>query len=125
MSFLEFIVLSVSSSIGAFLRYQLTLYFYDEKSTYQLGILIANLLGAYLIGLYIGYIQNVSTIASIYKLLITTGFLGSLTTFSTFSMEIVLLLQKGLLLQAILWLIAHVVGALCCTYLGILTQQSI
>jgi fluoride ion exporter CrcB/FEX len=103
MSFLEFIVLSVSSSIGAFLRYQLTLYFYDEKSTYQLGILIANLLGAYLIGLYVGYIQHISTI----------------------SMEIVLLLQKGLLSQAILWLIAHVVGALCCTYLGILTQQSI
>ncbi len=125
MSFLEFIVLSVSSSIGAFLRYQLTLYFYDEKSTYQLGILIANLLGAYLIGLYVGYIQHISTISSIYKLLITTGFLGSLTTFSTFSMEIVLLLQKGLLSQAILWLIAHVVGALCCTYLGILTQQSI
>jgi CrcB protein len=125
MSFLELIVLSISSTIGTFFRYQLTLYFYDEKSTYQLGILIANLLGAYLIGLYIGYIQNVSTIASIYKLLITTGFLGSLTTFSTFSMEIVLLLQKGLLLQAILWLIAHVVGALCCTYLGILTQQSI
>jgi CrcB protein len=125
MSFLEFIVLSFSSTIGAFLRYQLTLYFYDEKSSYQLGILIANLLGAYLIGLYVGYIQNISTISSIYKLLITTGFLGSLTTFSTFSMEIVLLLQKGLLLQAILWLIAHVVGALCCTYIGILTQQSI
>ena len=124
MTLLELLVLSIASTLGAVCRHLLATYFYDEKATYQLGILIANLMGAYLIGLYLGYVQSSSNISPLYKLLITTGFLGSLTTFSTFSLEIVVLLQKAFMLQAILLLTAHVLGALCCTYLGIWTIQA-
>jgi CrcB protein len=83
--------------------------------------LAANLSGGYLIGLAIALFAGHPGLAPEWRLLIITGFLGGLTTFSTFSAEVTALLQQGRLVWAGLAISAHVLGSLIMTMLGIAT----
>ena len=85
------------------------------------GTLAANLIGGYLIGLAMAFFAGHPGLAPEWRLLIITGFLGGLTTFSTFSAEATVLLQQGRLLWAGLAISAHVTGSLIMTMLGIAT----
>jgi CrcB protein len=87
------------------------------------GTLAANLIGGYIIGLAIACFASAPNIAPEWRLLIITGFCGGLTTFSTFSAEVVTLLQQGRLSWAMGAIAIHVSGSLLATLLGLASWQ--
>jgi CrcB protein len=115
------VAISIGASIGAVLRWLLGLSLNSLFPTLPPGTLAANLIGGYLIGLAMALFAGHPGLAPEWRLLIITGFLGGLTTFSTFSAEITVLVQQGRLLWAGLAISAHVLGSLVMTMLGIAT----
>ena len=103
------------AAAGAILRYLLGSALNTVYPLIPIGTLVANLLGGLLMGLVVAYSASLSLEA---KLLLATGFLGGLTTFSTFSAEAFLLLQQGRISQAMLLIGLHVVGSLLMTATG-------
>ena len=85
------------------------------------GTLAANLIGCYIIGMALAFFTAYPAFAPEWRLLITTGFCGGLTTFSTFSAEIVTLLQTGRPLWALGAVAAHLLGSLLLTFAGMAT----
>ena len=83
------------------------------------GTLAANLIGGYLIGLAVAFFASFSALAPEWRLFVITGFCGGLTTFSTFSAEIVTLLQQGRTAWALGAMAAHLAGSLLMTLAGI------
>jgi CrcB protein len=115
------LAISIGASAGAVLRWLLGLSLNSLFPTLPPGTLAANLSGGYLIGLAIALFAGHPGLAPEWRLLIITGFLGGLTTFSTFSAEVTVLLQQGRLFWAGLAISAHVLGSLIMTMLGIAT----
>lgn len=113
--------ISIGASLGAVMRWLLSVKFNTAVLSLQPGTLIANLVGGYLIGVGIAYFAQHPTLSPEWRLLAITGFLGGLTTFSTFSAEVVGLLQDGKVVLACTVIGAHVVGSLLLTMLGIFT----
>jgi CrcB protein len=114
-------VISLGSALGALLRWVLGLKFNSAFPTIPLGTLLANLIGGYFIGIGVAYFTQAQGIAPEWRLLIITGFCGGLTTFSTFSSEVVALLQAGRLAWALGAICIHVAGSLAATIAGIYT----
>ena len=85
------------------------------------GTLAANLIGCYIIGVGIAFFALAPSIAPEWRLFVTTGFCGGLTTFSTFSVEVVTLLQAGRIGYAFGAIAVHLVGSLLMTFAGIAT----
>jgi CrcB protein len=85
------------------------------------GTLAANLVGGYLVGLVIGTLQQLPQVDPMWRLLLVTGFLGALTTFSSFSAEVVEMLLHGRLWQSLGTTAAHLAGSLVLTWLGLQT----
>jgi CrcB protein len=83
--------------------------------------LAANLIGCYIIGVAIAFFTTYPTFAPEWRLFITTGFCGGLTTFSTFSAEVVMLMQSGRSILALGAVGVHLVGSLLMTFAGIAT----
>jgi CrcB protein len=77
------------------------------------------MLGGYCIGLALGLFGTFPELGPEWRLLIITGFLGALTTFSTYSAEVVTLLQQGRFVPALTAIALHNIGSLCMTFLGI------
>lgn len=115
------VAISVGAAGGALLRWQLGARLNSLFPAIPPGTLVANLIGGYIIGLAIAYFAQASDIAPEWRLLIITGFCGSLTTFSTFSAEVVTLLQEGRLTLAMGAISIHVAGSLVATLAGLAT----
>ena len=107
------------AGLGALLRWFLGTKLNSFYPSIPLGTLSANLLGGYLIGVFIAFFASNTAIAPEWRLFIITGFLGGLTTFSTFSAEIVTLIQEGRLSMSLVALFLHVMGSIAMTLLGI------
>ena len=125
---LSVIAICVGACLGALARWQLGLWLNpptSEAGIFPWGTLAANLIGGYLIGLGMGIFQNLPQIDPEWRLLFITGFLGALTTFSTFSIEVVGMLQQGRLLLALSTASVHLIGSLLLTYLGLYTVKLI
>ena len=125
---LSVIAICVGACLGALARWQLGLWLNpptSEAGIFPWGTLAANLIGGYLIGLCMGLFQNLPQIDPEWRLLCITGFLGALTTFSTFSIEVVGMLQQGRLLLALSTASVHLIGSLLLTYLGLYTVKLI
>jgi CrcB protein len=125
---LSVIAICVGACLGALARWQLGLWLNpptSEAGIFPWGTLAANLIGGYLIGLCMGIFQNLPQIDPEWRLLFITGFLGALTTFSTFSIEVVGMLQQGRLLLALSTASVHLIGSLLLTYLGLYTVKLI
>ncbi|MBA3581923.1 MAG: fluoride efflux transporter CrcB [Gammaproteobacteria bacterium] len=119
------IAICFGASVGALLRWQLAEHFNVYFAAVPLGTLLANFLGAYIIGIALAFFLQYPALSPQWKLLIITGFLGGLTTFSTFSAEVVNLLQQSRWLWALGLSFTHVIGSLCLTVLGMLTFTTI
>lgn len=115
------LAISIGASFGAVLRWVLGTSLNALFPGIPPGTLIANLAGGYLIGVALAFFAHHAELAPEWRLLIITGFLGSLTTFSTFSAEVTGLLQQGRWLWAGAAVSAHVVGSLLMTLLGLAT----
>lgn len=113
------------AGLGALLRAGLNVATATMASTIPLGTLISNLVGGYLVGIAVAFFGNNLSISPEWKLFIVTGFLGGLTTFSSFSAEVVGFMQRGEVTWALGTALLHLVGSLALTFLGILTYQAL
>jgi fluoride exporter len=125
MGFNGFLVVGTGAAIGAWMRWWLGLMLNATLPSLPLGTLAANLVGGYLMGLFMGMFTMTSTFSPELRLFVMTGFLGGLTTFSTFSAEAVTLFSRGQYGWAITHILVHVLGSLVMTGLGLLTVQLI
>lgn len=107
------------AGFGALLRWVLGVKLNSLYPTIPLGTLSANLLGGYLIGFAIAFFASNTALTPEWRLFIITGFLGGLTTFSTFSAEIVTLIQEGRISMSLVAVLLHVMGSIVMTLLGI------
>lgn len=117
------LAISVGAAAGALLRWQLGVHMNSFLPILPLGTLAANLVGGYIIGLAIAYFAQAPHLAPEWRLLIITGFCGGLTTFSTFSAEVVTRLQEGELVWAMGAIAIHVTGSMIMTFAGLATGQ--
>jgi len=115
------LAISLGASCGAVLRWSLGLWLNALFPTIPPGTLVANLAGGYLVGLAIGFFAAYPAVSPEWRLLLITGFLGGMTTFSAFSAEVALLLQQGRLVWATAAIGAHVIGSISLTLAGLLT----
>lgn len=115
------LAISAGASLGAVARWGLGLSLNALFPSIPPGTLLANLIGGYLIGVGLAVFANHPGLAPEWRLLVFTGFLGGLTTFSTFSAEVALLIQQQRLAWAAAAVGAHVVGSVAMTLFGIAT----
>ena len=115
------IAVGVGAALGAWLRWGFSLMLNSIFPTIPFGTLTANLIGCYFIGMAAEYFVYNNTVTAETRLFIITGFLGGLTTFSTFSVETVTLLLREQYSWAFTIISSHVFGSLLMTILGILT----
>ena len=121
---LSFLAIFFGAGIGALLRAGFSLLTVSAGSVIPLGTLLANLVGGYLVGIAVAFFGSNPNLSPEWKLFVITGFLGGLTTFSSFSAEVVSFMQRGEFTWAIGTALFHLVGSLLLTFLGILTFQS-
>ena len=118
------IAVGAGAAVGAWVRWGLGAMLNPVFPTLPLGTLAANLAGGLLMGIAMELITRHTMLSPEMRLLITTGFLGGLTTFSTFSAEVTTLLLRRELLWTALGVGAHVVGSVLLTIVGILLARA-
>ncbi len=116
--------IALGAVLGAWLRWGLA-YWLNERAALPLGTLAANLVGAYIIGLAVAAFALNPTLSPLWRLFLITGFLGALTTFSTFSAESVAMMTSGQWGLALTHTGAHLLGSLAATALGIATVRAL
>jgi CrcB protein len=109
--------------IGAWVRWALAYWLNARWPLMPLGTLTANLIGGYVIGIAIAVFAMHPAISPFWRLLIVTGFLGSLTTFSTFSAESLVMLQSGSWRAAAAHSLVHLLGSLAAAAAGVATVR--
>jgi CrcB protein len=117
------VAVGLGAALGAWSRWLLGLALNPLFVALPLGTLAANVIGGYLIGVAVGLFHFNAQWPLALKLFAITGFLGGLTTFSTFSAEVTTLLQQGRLLWAGGAIAIHVLGSLMMTLLGMATMS--
>lgn len=116
------LAISLGAALGALLRWGLGLGLNALFPALPLGTLAANLLGGYLVGLSVGLFSLHPALPPEWRLFVITGFLGGLTTFSTFSAEVVQALQQGQIGWAAATVGLHVAGSVTLTFAGLATS---
>ena len=122
---LSIIAIFFGAGFGALLRAGFNFLVVGSASMIPLGTLLSNLVGGYLIGIAIAFFGNNPNLTPEWRLFVITGFLGGLTTFSSFSAEVITLMQRGEITWALGTALLHLVGSLVLTFLGILTYQAL
>ena len=122
---LSILAIFFGAGFGALLRAGFNVLTVSAASVIPLGTLLSNMVGGYLVGLAVAYFGNNPQLSPEWKLLVVTGFLGGLTTFSSFSAEAVGFIQRGEFTWALGTAMLHLVGSLILTFLGILTYQAL
>ena len=121
---LTVIAICLGACVGALSRWQLGLWLNPGSVSSGLlpwGTLAANLIGGYLVGVCVGVFQQLPELDPVWRLALVTGFLGALTTFSSFSAEVVAMLQQGRFALAVGTATLHLLGSLALTLLGLQT----
>ena len=114
------VAICIGASLGALARWGLGLWL-STGSAFPYGTLAANLIGGYLVGICVAMFQAMPQIDPVWRLALVTGFLGALTTFSSFSAEVVAMLQAHRYALAVGTAGLHLFGSLALTLLGIKT----
>lgn len=123
ITFLHIVAVGLGAGLGAVCRWLLNLWLNHSGAVLPWGTLAANWAGAYVIGVLLALILQVPAFPEWLKLFLVTGFLGGLTTFSTFSAETFGLLQRGDWFMAMVYMFVSLAGSLGLTSLGFLTIQ--
>lgn len=113
-----FAAVGVGAALGAWARWGLAGWLNHLTPSLPLGTLVANVAGGYAVGLAVAFFAAHPSMAPEWRLACITGFLGALTTFSSFSAESMALLQADRYLAALAHSGAHLLGALAATFLG-------
>ncbi|MFW3572012.1 fluoride efflux transporter CrcB [Kosakonia cowanii] len=108
----------IGGGTGSVARWMLSIKLNPVHQIIPLGTLTANLIGAFIIGAGLAWFNRMTHIDPVWKVLITTGFCGGLTTFSTFSAEVVFLLQEGRAGWALLNVAVNLLGSFAMTALA-------
>jgi len=125
MPWTGFIAVGCGAAVGAWLRWGLGILFNPILPALPLGTLAANLVGGLLMGIAMEYAAVHTSLSPEMRLLATTGFLGGLTTFSTFSGEMSVLIARRDWSWAALGITAHVAGSILLTLLGIAIARAL
>jgi CrcB protein len=125
MSAAGFLAVAVGAVLGAWLRWGLTTWLNPANPNLPYGTLAANIGGGYAIGVLVAFFAAHASIAPEWRLACITGFLGALTTFSTFSAESVELMMAGRYGAAAIHSGAHLFGSIVATLLGFATYRAL
>ena len=125
MTLLSLVAVGGGAALGAWLRWWLGIVLNPVFPTLPFGTLAANLIGGYLMGIALAALSHFEALPVEIRLLVTTGFLGGLTTFSTFSAEATTLLAREQAGWAAVHIAVHVVGSILMTFAGIGTMRLI
>lgn len=125
MPYTAFLAVGVGAAFGAWIRWGLAAALNTMLPNLPLGTLTANLLGGYLVGIAVEFFSQHAELPVELRLLIITGVLGGMTTFSSFSAEAVGLLSAARYGWMALLISTHVIGSIMMTVLGILTLRAI
>lgn len=117
------IAIALGAVLGAWLRYALSLAL-NGRSWLPWGTFAANAIGGLLVGLALAHIAAKPDLSPLWRLFFVTGFLGALTTFSTFSAEVTTLLINGALLRGMALAALHLMASLALTAIGIAAYRS-
>jgi CrcB protein len=115
------LAISLGAALGALLRWGLGIGLNHLFPALPPGTLVANLVGGYLVGVAVAVFSQMPSLPPEWRLFVITGFLGGLTTFSTFSAEVVHALQQGRTGWAVATVATHVLGSLALTLAGLAT----
>lgn len=121
---MSWLAVGLGAALGAWLRWGLGLWFNAVNNVVPIGTLAANLIGGYLVGLAVAFFSGHPGVPPEWRLFAITGFLGGLTTFSTFSAEAVMLLQRGDYMWALTHTVLHLVGSIACCTAGFATYRA-
>lgn len=113
-----FAAVAVGGALGACARYSLSLWLAESSVRFPYATLTANLTGAFLAGFIVTLLLSRGVLAAPVYLLLVTGFLGSFTTLSAFSIETVRLVQSGAVLTAMMYVLVSIAGALLMVLAG-------
>lgn len=119
------LAVGIGAALGAWLRWGFGAWLNAHFPTLPLGTLSANLVGGYLVGLAVAFFSQHPGLSPELRLFVITGFLGGLTTFSTFSAEAVSLLGRGEYGWALAHVSSHLAGSLLLTFLGMATVKMV
>ena len=112
----------LGACVGALARWQLGLWLNHPHAFMPWGTLAANLIGGYLVGVILAWAHH-AELAPFWRLMLVTGFLGALTTFSSFSAEVVEMMLADRWGQALTTIALHLLGSLTMTFVGIRTAS--
>ena len=122
MPWLSIAAVSLGAVVGALARWGAGIWLNPRWSGFPLGTLFVNCVGGLLVGAVLFWLERSPN--ELLRLLLVTGLLGGFTTFSAFSAESLIMLQRGELLPAFAHTMAHVIGALACAALGFRIAQA-
>lgn len=122
---MSWIAVAVGAVLGAWLRWGAGVWLNSLDQPLPLGTLLVNLAGGFVMGLAWGFFSDMPTLAPEWRLLVLTGFLGGLTTFSSFSAEAMVLLQRGDYAWALGHSALHVVGSVGCCIAGLALYRAL
>ena len=113
----------LGAALGAWLRWGLSLWLNPLNTAIPGGTLTCNLVGGYLIGIAVGFFASNPQLSPAWRLFAVTGFLGGLTTFSTFSAESMALLQRGNYALVLGHSLLHLIGSVTLCVAGLATWR--
>ena len=119
---LHALAICLGACAGALARWRLGLWLNTQGALLPWGTLAANLIGGYLVGLILAWAHH-ADLAPVWRLMLVTGFLGALTTFSSFSAEVVEMMLADRWGQALTTIALHLLGSLTMTFVGIRTAS--
>lgn len=122
---MNWLAIAVGATLGAWLRYLLALGMNALQPELPFGTLAANLGGGFMIGIAVAFFGTNPSLSPAWRLFVITGFLGGLTTFSTFSAEAMSLLQNGEYAWALGHTALHVIGSIAFCFAGFAAYKAL
>ena len=110
--------IAAGGAFGSVIRYIITYFFKIFYPNFPIGTLLINVLGSFLIGLLVSYMQNSNISENIFKYFLIIGLLGSFTTFSAFSIETLELFRQEKIILSFIYVISSITLTLCAAYVG-------